>query len=65
LLGSTFRVTRERGTLIPGPPGSGAQLIASIHPSAVLRGSEEERDNMFDGLVNDLRVAASALDKRL
>jgi uracil-DNA glycosylase family protein len=65
LLGPTFRVTRDRGTLIPGPPGSGAQLIASIHPSAVLRGSEEERDNMFEGLVNDLRVAASALDKRL
>jgi hypothetical protein len=40
-------------------------LIASIHPSAVLRGSEEERDNMFAGLVSDLRVAASALDKRL
>ena len=61
LLGSTFRVTRDRGSLLPGPPGSGAVLIATIHPSAVLRGSDEERDNMFEGLVNDLRVAASAL----
>jgi uracil-DNA glycosylase family protein len=65
LLGPTFRVTKERGILMPGPASSGAQLIASIHPSAVLRGSEEDRDQMFDGLVQDLRVAAIALDKRL
>lgn len=65
LLGPTFRVTRERGILIPGPAGSGAQLLATIHPSAVLRGSEEDRDTMFDGLVKDLRVAAIALDNGL
>jgi uracil-DNA glycosylase family protein len=65
LLGSAFRVTRQRGVLMPGPAGSGAQLIASIHPSAVLRGSDEERDTMFDGLVSDLRVAASVLAKRV
>jgi uracil-DNA glycosylase len=61
LLGSSFRVTRQRGTLFPGPPGSGAQLIATIHPSAVLRGDESEREVMFDGLVADLRAAATVL----
>ncbi len=61
LLGPSFRVTRQRGTLIPGPPGSGAQLIATIHPSAVLRGDENGRDVMFEGLVADLRVAATVL----
>jgi DNA polymerase len=61
LLGPAFRVTRQRGTLVPGPPGSGAQLIATIRPSAVLRGDESQRDEMFSGLVADLRVAASAL----
>ncbi len=61
LLGPAFRVTRQRGTLIPGPPGSGAQLIATIHPSAVLRGEENERDVMFEGLVADLRMAATVL----
>jgi uracil-DNA glycosylase len=61
LLGSSFRVTRQRGTLMPGPDGSGAQLIATIHPSAVLRGDEAQREEMFSGLVADLRVAASAL----
>jgi uracil-DNA glycosylase len=65
LLGPSFRVTRQRGTLIPGPPGSGAQLIATIHPSAVLRGEESERQAMFDGLVSDLRVAAAALGRPL
>ncbi len=63
LLGPSFRVTRQRGILIPGPPGSGAQLIASIHPSAVLRGDEADRENMYEGLVADLRVAATVLDK--
>src|ERR1700712_2861723 len=61
LLGASFRVTKQRGALMPGPPGSGAQLIATIHPSAVLRGDEAQRQEMFDGLVADLRVAASVL----
>lgn len=61
LLGTSFRVTKQRGTFVPGPPGSGAQLIATIHPSAVLRGEESEREAMFDGLVADLRMAATVL----
>src|ERR1700712_5382761 len=61
LVGASFRVTKQRGALMPGPPGSGAQLIATIHPSAVLRGDEAQRQEMFDGLVADLRVAASVL----
>jgi uracil-DNA glycosylase family protein len=54
LLGSAFRVTRERGRLIerPGLP----PMVATIHPSAVLRA--DDRDVQFDGLVADLRVAA-------
>ena len=47
--------------LIPGSAGSSARFIASIHPSAALRGSDEERDNMFEGLVSDLRVTAFVL----
>jgi DNA polymerase len=62
LLGPGFRVTRQRGQLVDGPPGSGARLIATIHPSAVLRGADEERDAMFAGLVADLKTAATALD---
>lgn len=78
LLGSSFRVTRQRGRLLPmpgletigtpaaareiadEPPGEGvARLLATIHPSAVLRA--EDREDVYQGLLNDLRIAASAL----
>jgi len=61
LLGPSFRVTQQRGVLIDGPPGSDAQLLATIHPSAVLRADDAARDAAFDGLVSDLRTAAAAL----
>jgi uracil-DNA glycosylase family protein len=66
LLGQGFRVTRERGILIPRA-GHGAEparmqsgwLLATIHPSAVLRA--DDSDAALAGLVADLRVAAAAL----
>jgi DNA polymerase len=61
LLGSGFRVTRSRGQLLPGPAGTEAQLLATIHPSAVLRASSDSRDEAYAGLVTDLRTAAGAL----
>ena len=36
-----------------------AQLLATIHPSAVLRA--DDRDKVYGGLVDDLKVAAGAL----
>jgi uracil-DNA glycosylase family protein len=36
-----------------------AQLVATVHPSAVLRA--DDRDAAFDGLVTDLEVVAGAL----
>lgn len=44
------------GKVASAPPG---QLVATIHPSAVLRA--DDRDKAYGGLVDDLRVAASAL----
>jgi DNA polymerase len=60
LLGPSFRVTRMRGRLLPGPPGSNAQLLATLHPSAVLRADPASRDAVYDGFVADLRIAAAA-----
>jgi DNA polymerase len=60
LMGASFRVTKQRGQLLDGPPGSNARLVATIHPSAVLRGGDQQ-EQMFQGLVADLRVAAAAL----
>ncbi|MET8450874.1 UdgX family uracil-DNA binding protein [Streptomyces sp. NPDC005209] len=76
LLGSSFRVSEQRGALLPWPDqglgpgaeGSGEQggaagavrgLVATIHPSAVLRA--EDRDAVYAGLVSDLRVVADIL----
>jgi DNA polymerase len=60
LMGPSFRVTKQRGQLLDGPAGSGARLLATLHPSAVLRGGDQQ-DEMYEGFVQDLRVAATAL----
>ncbi len=53
LLGRSFRVTKDRGRL---PDSDLAKtVIATIHPSAILRSSD--RDAMFRGLVADLALA--------
>jgi DNA polymerase len=71
LLGPSFRVTQSRGVVLPWPgsaqrpqdfPPEAAKLIATIHPSAVLRA--DDRDAAYAGLVADLRVAAGALPER-
>ncbi|UGY94597.1 UdgX family uracil-DNA binding protein [Streptomyces gobiensis] len=73
LLGSSFRVTKQRGVLLPmpdwgggsqaanGSSNGGAGLVATIHPSAVLRADDRDRDAVYAGLVADLRIAAEAL----
>jgi DNA polymerase len=63
LVGPSFRVTKMRGRLLPGPAGSGARMVATLHPSAVLRTPPDARDEAFAGLVRDLAVAASALGR--
>jgi DNA polymerase len=71
LLGPSFRVTQSRGTVLPWPdsaqrpqdfPRVEGKLVATIHPSAVLRA--DDRDAAYAGLVDDLRVAAKALIRR-
>jgi len=66
LLGADFRVTRQRGMLFPRTARvadaalvQGGWLMATIHPSAVLRADDGEA--AFAGLVADLRTAGAAL----
>ncbi len=61
LLGQDFRVTRQRGQLLDGPPGSGARLMATVHPSSILRTPPESRDEAHAAFVADLRTARAAL----
>ncbi|SHM80092.1 DNA polymerase [Actinacidiphila paucisporea] len=66
LLGPSFRVTRDRGTVLPPPAAEGGAgpapggIVATVHPSAVLRATD--REAAYAGLVADLRVAAAALE---
>lgn len=66
LLGPGFRVTPNRGRLVPrraraGEPAAvqAGWLLATVHPSAVLRA--DDREAAYAGLVADLAVAAAAL----
>ena len=69
LLGPAFRVTKSRGQLFPRlVPDEGESaavqngwLLATIHPSAVLRADEAQRDAAYAGLVADLRIVATVL----
>jgi DNA polymerase len=54
LLGKSFKVTQERGK--PLDSGLADLVVATIHPSAVLRA--ENREEMYRGLVDDLRVVS-------
>ncbi|MER5203747.1 UdgX family uracil-DNA binding protein [Streptomyces sp. NPDC002825] len=60
LLGPSFRVGTDRGVPRPLPDsGNGTRVLATVHPSAVLRA--RDREEMYAGLVADLRTAADAL----
>jgi DNA polymerase len=70
LFGPAFRLSQHRGERLPWPPDSGPfagddtpvdAALATVHPSAVLRAPDGERDDAFAGLVADLRTAAGWL----
>lgn len=68
LIAPSFRITKDRGRLLPRPvtldeDAAVAQswLMATTHPSAILRTPDEERDKAYEALVADLSVAASVL----
>jgi DNA polymerase len=83
LISPSFRITQDRGQLLPWTPpalevvepdgqeadddepdeGAPAQtwMLATTHPSAVLRTPDESRAAAYDALVADLTVVADAL----
>ena len=60
LLGRDFRVSRQRGELVDSPLAP--HVLATVHPSAILRADEETRDEEMAAFVNDLRKVAALLD---
>ena len=62
LLGSSFRVTKQRGEVLElATPVGVRPVLATVHPSAVLRATGDDRDEAFAGLVADLRTARDAV----
>ena len=75
LISPSFRITKDRGHLLPWtPPGAPEPaedddedaphqtwMLATTHPSAVLRTPDESRAEAYDALVADLAVVAHAL----
>jgi DNA polymerase len=60
LLGRGFRVTRERG--VPVDSDLAPNVLASVHPSSILRARDEaERREAYAAFVADLRAAATLL----
>jgi uracil-DNA glycosylase family protein len=56
LLGRDFRVTKQRGEQVETDLAPIA--VATIHPSAILRMQDDERDAEMQAFVDDLRVVA-------
>ncbi|MGV0655705.1 UdgX family uracil-DNA binding protein [Mycolicibacterium thermoresistibile] len=68
LLGPDFRLTAHRGEVLRLPAGDATVglgvdplVVATVHPSAVLRGRPGDRAEAFDALVADLEVAAGLM----
>ncbi|KRE33097.1 uracil-DNA glycosylase [Mycobacterium sp. Soil538] len=66
LLGNDFRLTAHRGEVLrlaadDAPEGVDPAVVVTLHPSAVLRGPADARDESFASLVADLRFAATLL----
>ena len=56
ILGKDFRLTQRRGEILEGP--SGTSVLATIHPSALLRITDPTGRREEDGrFVEDLRKA--------
>lgn len=59
LLGNDFRVTRERGRWLES--GWAEHVLATVHPSSILRARPEDRDEAMAAFVADLAVVAEVL----
>lgn len=61
LLGTSFRVTKERGKVVDVPDRP-FPAVATVHPSSVLR--SDDREAAYQDLVRDLKAAATVLRQR-
>ncbi len=63
LLGRNFKVSIERGRPVPSPLAP--TVIATVHPSSILRAQDDEsRHREMQRFIDDMRVVAEALRER-
>ena len=63
LLGRAFKVTAHRGELVPSPLA--AIVVATVHPSSILRAPDDESRHLeMKKFIDDLRAVARALSSR-
>jgi uracil-DNA glycosylase family protein len=60
LLGRDFRVTRQRGEPVDSPLAP--NVMATVHPSSILRADEPDREAEMKAFVTDLRKVKALLD---
>jgi DNA polymerase len=58
LLGRDFKVTSQRG-VVREPPAGLPDIIATVHPSSILRAPDDQRAARMDEFVADLELAAA------
>src|SRR6266576_7231492 len=56
LLGRDFRVSRQRG--VPVESDLAEHVLATVHPSSILRGDPESREQEYQAFVDDLKAVA-------
>jgi uracil-DNA glycosylase len=60
LLGNDFRVTKQRGQVLDHDTAIGMRrVLATVHPSSILRGDPAERESALAAFVADLRTAGA------
>jgi uracil-DNA glycosylase len=59
LLGPTFRLTQHRGEVLRSDLAD--RIMATLHPSAILRVPDEDRDEAMRGFIADLTAAGNEL----
>ena len=60
LLGPSFKVTEARGQALTDT-GIAPVVVATVHPSSILRGPPEDRQRNLAAMVDDLRAVGRAL----
>jgi DNA polymerase len=57
VMGPAFRVSKDRGRVMPSPLG--ISVLATVHPSSILRATDDEsRDVALASFIADLKVAS-------